>query len=116
MAVAGWMALIFRVSSMSSPGLPSGWGNPAHFGAYAVLGALCMFALGPAMPADRALGLAVLISSAYGMTDEIHQSFVPGRVPDIVDWGFDTLGSAVGAFAVIMAWRMLARKYDGHGG
>lgn len=109
-AVAGWMGLIFSVSSMSSPGLPSGWGSPAHFAAYAVLGALCMLALGRSVPVDRAIGLSVLISSAYGVTDEVHQSFVPGRVPDVVDWGFDSLGAAVGAVAVIMLWKALSAR------
>lgn len=109
-AVTGWMALIFWLSSMSNPGLPSGWGSPAHFTSYAVLGALCVLALGPAMSTERAIGLAVLISSAYGVTDEIHQSFVPGRVPDVVDWGFDSIGAVAGAVAVIVLWKMLASR------
>lgn len=113
-AVAGWMALIFWLSSMSDPGLPSGWGSPAHFTTYGVLGALCMLALGPGMPPTRAAGISLLISSAYGVTDEIHQSFVPNRVPDIVDWGFDTLGALVGALAVILLLRLLASRAGKH--
>jgi len=109
-AVAGWMALIFWLSSMSNTGLPSAWGSPAHFTSYAVLGALCVLTLGPAVSVERAIGLAVLISSAYGVTDEIHQSFVPGRVPDVADWGFDSLGALAGAVAVILLWKMLASR------
>lgn len=37
--------------------------------------------------------LAFLFCVFYGMTDEYHQSFVPGRTATIRDIGFDTLGA-----------------------
>jgi len=37
--------------------------------------------------------LAVLFCSVYGMTDEWHQSFVPGRDASYLDWLADTLGA-----------------------
>jgi len=36
------------------------------------------------------------IGALYGMTDELHQMFVPGRQPDIADWIADILGVAIG--------------------
>ena len=33
---------------------------------------------------------------AYAVLDEWHQSFVPGRNPDIADWLADAAGVAVG--------------------
>ena len=40
--------------------------------------------------------LAVLfIVSIYGVSDEFHQYFVPGRSCDFLDWGADTLGATM---------------------
>jgi VanZ family protein len=59
----------------------------------------------------RALGwkqdkrwIAWLLAIAYALTDELHQSLVPGRTPAILDvLGFDSLG------ALLSLW--LAGKY-----
>ena len=37
--------------------------------------------------------LSILISTLYGVTDEIHQLFVPGRAFEIKDIFIDLLGS-----------------------
>lgn len=39
--------------------------------------------------------LAVILTALYGMADEFHQHFVPGRQTDIFDWLADTLGAIV---------------------
>ncbi len=44
----------------------------------------------------RTLALCVLIGSLYGASDEWHQSFVTGRSSSIIDWVYDTFGTAVG--------------------
>ena len=41
----------------------------------------------------RAAVLAVLAASAYGASDEWHQSFVPSRSAEVADWMTDTLGA-----------------------
>lgn len=46
------------------------------------------------------LAAALVISSIYGLLDEIHQSFVPGRNSEFLDWLADTIGAAAGAFIV----------------
>jgi VanZ family protein len=45
------------------------------------------------------------IGSVYGIVDEVHQFFVPGRDCNVWDWIADTLGALIGAaaFAGIMA-------------
>jgi len=45
----------------------------------------------------RALG-CILMAAAYSLTDEFHQSFVPGRTATLADCGIDCLGSAAGMF------------------
>ena len=44
--------------------------------------------------------LVVFICLLYGVTDEYHQSFIPGRSPDI----FDVVADTVGAMIVSAIW------------
>ena len=71
-----------------------------HAVEYAVLGALCYRALqGSQREAWRrqAMLLAIVFTSLYGISDEIHQAFVPFRESSVFDWIADTVGAAVGA-------------------
>jgi len=95
----------FAFSAMPGSAVPGRFAWLGHFLTYAVLGALVWVALYPRKHAHTALAVAVLVSSAYGVSDEIHQAFVPGRTPDVVDWGVDTLGALVGATVVWLATR-----------
>ncbi len=71
-----------------------------HGLAYTVLGALLVPGFrGAGCSARCAILLAVALASVYGATDEVHQSFVPGRNADVLDWVADTLGAALGAAA-----------------
>jgi VanZ family protein len=100
--VAAWMAVIFAVSSVTLPqsvaAIPD-WST--HGGAYALLSLLCCRALagglgGPLSSKDALL--AVLLCAAYGVTDEVHQLFVPGRQAAVADLVKDVAGAAVGAW------------------
>ena len=42
----------------------------------------------------------IIISSVYGLLDEIHQGFIPGRSNDIFDWFADSVGGLAGALLV----------------
>jgi hypothetical protein len=44
-------------------------------------------------PGTRGMRLAVLMASLYGVSDEWHQSLVPGRYPDLADWVADIGGA-----------------------
>jgi VanZ family protein len=100
--VVVWMALIFALSAQ--PHLPSPpspfWSKVLEKGGhtleYAVLGALIWPALGGRMPM-----LAWVLAVAYAVSDEYHQSFVPGRHPDAMDALFDATGAAL---AVLLLW------------
>jgi len=96
--VLAWMAVIFRLSALSGSSIPGNFGSYGHFGVYAVLGALVVFAL----RSPTFWPWAAALASAYGVTDEIHQLFVPGRMADPVDWVVDTIGAIVGA--LLVAW------------
>ncbi|KAF0207336.1 MAG: VanZ family [Actinobacteria bacterium] len=107
-AVVGWMGVIFGLSSLTGQQLagsliPAGWSSLGHFGEYAILGLLLLVALGSR---DRAIA-AIALASAYGITDELHQLFVPGRTSDPVDWLVDTAGAATGVFIAILIMRTI---------
>lgn len=68
-----------------------------HFAEYLILGALLANALGRHGSPAFAWLAAVAVASLYGITDELHQLFVPGRFCDPADWMVDTVGAALGA-------------------
>jgi hypothetical protein len=111
------MAIIFAISSIPDLGaVPGGVSDKTgHFIGYAILAALLLRALAGGRLAGftwRRAALAVVIAGAYGISDELHQAFVPGRSPDLGDIAADTLGAAaavlfVGALAAGRAWGIL---------
>lgn len=95
-ASIAWMALIFRLSEVPGSDVPGRFGAFGHFVLYAVLGALYVLAMPRSARPATAVLLAVALASLYGITDEYHQSFTPGRMPDVIDWVVDTVGAATG--------------------
>lgn len=71
--------------------------SAAHFCEYTVFGFLLRNATGRHTRLGTALIVAILIGSLYGVTDELHQLFVPGRACDPADWLVDTIGTSLGA-------------------
>ena len=112
-AVALWMGVIYYFSSQSSFALldrvwqPSLVSISAHFLEYALLAALLWHALrsSPAL-AGRAASLAFVLAVLYAISDEFHQSFVPGRYPDVRD----VLVDAAGALMAVLLLRWRARR------
>ena len=111
--VALYAGVIFYLSSEPHPDehLPSFLlkdvsDKVLHAVEYAVLGGLCYRAFrwgvnGPV--ASYALLVAIVTASLYGVTDEVHQFFVPFRESSWLDWLADTAGATVGA----LSWRFL---------
>jgi VanZ family protein len=116
-----YMGYIFYLSSESDP-LPAltavVWDKALHTVGYAALGILLASAVAGEGGSRTAIWLAgTIIASAYGASDEFHQSFVPGRDADVHDWIADTIGSCVGAGAFVAfleVWsRQLLRRWPG---
>jgi VanZ family protein len=62
-----------------------------------------------------AVGLAVAAALAYGISDEFHQSFVPGRSVEGLDVVADATGGVLGALLAATAWRRAhARRLRSH--
>ena len=78
-----------------------------HLGGYAVLGALFLRALRTLPFKNRlrlVMFLSILLSSLYGISDEIHQHYVPYRNADVMDALADAVGSVLGVFAYQSFW------------
>jgi VanZ family protein len=105
----GWAALITYFSSRTGQQLPR-WEVMAHdkllhAGEYGVFGFLLANALGL-----RVWWLAPLLGALFGVLDEYHQSFVPGRNGnDPGDMLADLCGATIGAFAFYMFHRLRRR-------
>jgi VanZ family protein len=52
----------------------------------------------PSVCGKNLLGLVILFSCAYGVSDEFHQSFVPGRFAALGDVMMDTAGGLIGGY------------------
>jgi VanZ family protein len=106
------MAGIFLLShqpgeTLPLPALP-GLDKLAHFAVYGLLAATLIRACRPAMRQawpGRVAAIAIIWCLLYGITDEFHQSFVPGRFADAGDILADTLGALI----VSVGWLLVRR-------
>lgn len=75
----------------------------AHFSIYTVvgfsiMGFMCTFDIRNVFKFITSFSIGVI----YAITDEIHQSFIPGRCASIMDVGIDSLGVLTGIFGLIV--------------
>lgn len=101
-----WMGATFVVSHQPKVTIP--FDAPdylAHGLSYALFGLLLVraFARGRWTAVTPAMAmLATLLGAVYGLSDEFHQSFIPGRHASASDLVADIVGTATGAFGA--AW------------
>ena len=103
----------FVLSGMSSPAIPFNLdSNSLHLPEFALFSFLLIRAIHGGRPGrpsiSAALGTLVL-SGLWGVSDEIHQAFIPGRVPDINDLARDLIGSVIGLAAFYLYSVILGR-------
>lgn len=111
------VGLIFLVSSNPSPPrMPEGLSHGLIHGlTYCVL---AMFILRALASGDWKkvtlvrMGCSLALSIFYGLTDEFHQMFVPGRVADVYDLLADTVGAIIGVFVVWTCSRLLRMRHS----
>jgi VanZ family protein len=78
----------------------------AHLLAFGLMGLLGRWAF-DGWP--RAAFLAILATSLFGISDEFHQSFVPGRRAAIDDWALDTASAALAIYVLAQVRRTRLR-------
>ena len=105
------MAAIFYTSSLTEVPLPPGSPDkPLHSIAYLGLAVIVVRAVAgglmrPVRPGSAVA--AILITVLYGVSDEIHQMFVPGRTADVHDLMADAIGAVTGTIAC-WAWGIIS--------
>lgn len=104
------MGLIWAMSSLETPIAPTESfplrDKGAHALEYAGLGFLVSHATlrtWPRYAVWRRAAVGLLIAVAWGVLDEIHQAFVPGRTPDALDLVADFVGATVGVALRVVA-------------
>lgn len=90
----------------------------AHFTLYALLGLTSSFAVraNGKKAALKIFAAAVIFSMLYAVSDELHQVFVGGRTPKVLDVFIDTCGAAAGAGVFAALRRLIGSagiKFDG---
>lgn len=111
----GYAAIIVALSSSSRP-LPvelpfSGLDKLLHVIEYIPFTLLVCWPLStlttPALIVRHADSAAVAAVGLFGLTDELHQSFVPGRSPDPLDVLADCTGALIG----VALWRWTLQRH-----
>lgn len=114
--VIAWMILIFIGSSIGSVPRVGGRATDgllhraAHVLEFAVLGTLLLRAVSKGRPiTKRAIVVTLLGVTLYGISDEFHQRFTPGRSSEGASVLFDVAGGLIGAWGY-RGWRERAGR------
>ena len=98
------MGVIFRLSCIESlgntPSLFAHQDKLFHFLIFSILAFLLsrsFFYSKSLLLSKKFFILAFFTTATYGLTDEIHQSYVPGRTSDFADYLADCLGGLFGS-------------------
>ena len=115
LAALCWAGLIFYLSSQPSidaPALFPGQDKLFHLVVFGMLGFLVMGTLQAAHRGyqPKQLWWVALAIMLYGISDEFHQHFVPGRSVDAYDVLADAIGGLLGAWTMYYLSGMLARR------
>jgi VanZ family protein len=113
-----WACLIFTLSSLPGgslrlPPIPCA-DKLAHAGVYGVFALALLRALrrGTSWPAPLLCAVTLGAALVYGISDELHQSFVPGRSVEALDVAADAAGAtlACGLWQLVAHLRARSRK------
>jgi VanZ family protein len=103
-----WAATIFVLSSIPGSAYPPtdivNADKLVHIALYGLLGALCARGFARTTPLGPLgiVAVAAPLATLYGMSDELHQRFVPGRNSDWRDVAADAIGALLGAAVIAL--------------
>ena len=104
--LAVYWLMIFIATSIPADRLPSiGLSDKInHFIAYFALSILINLSLiyqrKSRLLFDKAVTATIILCLLYGVIDELHQMFIPGRFAETLDWFADSLGAISGVVLV----------------
>lgn len=84
----------------------------AHFSIYTLVGFLLMalFSTYKNIKRKNQICISAILGILYAISDEIHQSFTPGRGPKITDVFIDSLGVFFGITVILLILEVINRK------
>ena len=128
----GWMAYLFYLSSLPPENLPEQQVGAlskfvglrdvvGHFALYGILGSLLWLTVwswvGQTATRLKAMVLTLLLGVLYGVSDEMHQLFTPGRSASLLDVGVDSAGVllSVSLWAAVFRFAVFSRPIKARG-
>lgn len=85
----------------------------AHFSIYAVVGFLLMALVSTFnLKEKNRILISLILGIIYATSDEIHQSFIPGRSPLVTDVFIDTLGVLLGILVIMLIIKIYQKYKD----
>lgn len=112
MPLALYWVILLTATSLPAPDLPDVWGSDKlkHYLAYGVLSFLLNLTMlvqeRQKYTPQKAALVTIVICFFYGVLDELHQIFIPGRSCELLDLIADIIGAVTGSIIVLF----LARK------
>jgi len=88
----------------------------AHFTEYLILAVLAFFFISSYYVNMGAYVFSWIFATAYAITDEVHQSFVAGRVSAALDVFVDSAGALFGVYLCYLVMRIRRKQKRGHAG
>ena len=83
----------------------------AHFSIYTILGLLLMGLISTYnIEEKKRIYITMIIGILYASSDEIHQSFIPGRSAQVTDVMIDTMGVALGMCLILLLFKIVVTK------
>lgn len=113
-----YSGIIFYVSSLEAVETPQSiphFDKVFHLAEYGLFGLLLARAISHAATRiDRTtlIWFTVLGAFLYGLSDEFHQSMVPGRTADAMDLLADTIGGLLGGLTYIFIDNILKKRIE----
>ena len=109
--VVAYVAMIFWLSEQSSPPVPGGipdWilHGVEYFG-FTIVVFRAVAGGVPAALSRARVRATMAIVTAYAISDELHQMYVPYRTADVRDVRSDVIGASI-ALLVCWAWHIIA--------
>ena len=95
--------IIFYISSLTfSAGRGTGYLSYIyHFTAFSYLALFLLISLTKGNSAKNLIIIGIIIAIIYGILDEIHQYFIPGRYPSFKDILINSLGILITSIAYV---------------
>ena len=86
----------------------------AHFSIYTLVGILLMALLNTYenIKIKYRTYISIILGILYAISDEIHQSFIPGRGPKITDVFIDSLGVFLGTTVILLIIEIINRNKE----